>query len=60
MCTPFRFYQVRYILLGYNRGLNLPSNLSRLQISLFPAYQELLRIGRERPGALFLDLGCAC
>ncbi|KAI0795120.1 hypothetical protein C8Q75DRAFT_712487 [Abortiporus biennis] len=29
-----------------------------LKISRFPAYQELLRLGKERPGALFLDIGC--
>ncbi|KAI0684950.1 hypothetical protein BC835DRAFT_578409 [Cytidiella melzeri] len=31
---------------------------ARLKISLFPWYKDLLRLGRERPGALFLDLGC--
>ncbi|KAK7694219.1 hypothetical protein QCA50_001399 [Cerrena zonata] len=31
---------------------------TKLKISRFPAYQDLLRLGRERPGALFLDLGC--
>jgi len=31
---------------------------ARLKISRFPAYKELLRLGKERPGALFLDIGC--
>ena len=31
---------------------------SRLKISRFPAYQDLLKLGKERPGALFLDLAC--
>ena len=30
----------------------------RLKISRFPAYKDLLRLGIERKGALFLDLGC--
>ncbi|KAI0791856.1 hypothetical protein C8Q75DRAFT_715315 [Abortiporus biennis] len=29
-----------------------------LKISLYPAYEDLLRLGKERPGALFLELGC--
>ncbi|EKM47973.1 uncharacterized protein PHACADRAFT_266612 [Phanerochaete carnosa HHB-10118-sp] len=28
------------------------------RISRFPAYQNLLQLGRERTGALFLDIGC--
>jgi len=31
---------------------------ARLKISRFQAYKELLRLGKERPGALFLDIGC--
>lgn len=31
---------------------------SRLVISKFPAYQDVKKLGTERPGALFLDLGC--
>ena len=30
----------------------------RLKISRFPAYKTLLKLGQERPGALFLDLAC--
>lgn len=30
----------------------------RLKLNRFPAYQDLLKLGKERPGALFLDLGC--
>lgn len=30
----------------------------RLKMCRYPAYTELLKLGRERPGALFLDLGC--
>ncbi|GJE94374.1 hypothetical protein PsYK624_105430 [Phanerochaete sordida] len=33
-------------------------NFVKQKISRFPIYQELLRLGRERPGALFLDIGC--
>lgn len=29
-----------------------------MKISLFPAYSQLLKLGKERPGALFLDLAC--
>ncbi|THG92561.1 hypothetical protein EW026_g8377, partial [Hermanssonia centrifuga] len=29
-----------------------------LKISRFPAYKELLRLGKERQGALFLDMAC--
>lgn len=32
--------------------------LIRLKLNRFPAYQDLLKLGKERPGALFLDLGC--
>ncbi|KAI0275321.1 hypothetical protein BC834DRAFT_852251 [Gloeopeniophorella convolvens] len=30
---------------------------ARLKISRFPAYQDLLKLGRERKGAIFLDIG---
>ncbi|KAL5514891.1 hypothetical protein ACEPAG_2207 [Sanghuangporus baumii] len=30
-----------------------------LRISNLPPYQDLLELGRERPGAIFLDIGCA-
>ncbi|CAL1715524.1 unnamed protein product [Somion occarium] len=33
-------------------------SFTKLKISRFPAYQDLLQLGRERPGALFIDLGC--
>ncbi|GJE88666.1 hypothetical protein PsYK624_047490 [Phanerochaete sordida] len=33
-------------------------SFAKLKISRFPAYQQLLKLGKERPGALFLDLGC--
>ncbi len=36
----------------------LKSRWHRLKISRFPAYPKLLQLGRERPGALFLDLAC--
>ena len=36
------------------------AGLSRLSISRLPAYKGLLQLGRERQGALFLDLGCCC
>ena len=30
----------------------------RTKVNRYPAYNQLLRLGRERPGALFLDIGC--
>ena len=33
-------------------------HLPRAKISRFPIYNELLRLGEERPGALYLDIGC--
>ncbi|EKM48276.1 uncharacterized protein PHACADRAFT_266453 [Phanerochaete carnosa HHB-10118-sp] len=30
----------------------------KTKISRFPAYKDLLQLGKERPGALFLDVGC--
>jgi len=30
----------------------------KLKISRFAAYKEVLQLGRERPGAILLDLGC--
>ncbi|KAI0757381.1 hypothetical protein C8Q80DRAFT_1090761 [Daedaleopsis nitida] len=31
-----------------------------LKLSRLPAYQQLLALGRERKGAIFLDIGCCC
>ncbi|KZV91243.1 hypothetical protein EXIGLDRAFT_615917, partial [Exidia glandulosa HHB12029] len=31
---------------------------TKLKISRFPVYEEALRLGREREGAILLDLGC--
>ncbi|THH01510.1 hypothetical protein EW026_g1203 [Hermanssonia centrifuga] len=31
---------------------------AKLKISRFPAYKELLRLGKERQGALFLEMAC--
>lgn len=33
---------------------------NRLKAYRFPAYQDFLKLGRERKGALFLDVGCCC
>ncbi|TCD62950.1 hypothetical protein EIP91_006213 [Steccherinum ochraceum] len=33
-------------------------SFTKLKISRYPAYQDLLRLGRERKGSLFLDVGC--
>ncbi|KAJ7290109.1 hypothetical protein C8J57DRAFT_1429989 [Mycena rebaudengoi] len=30
------------------------------QISTLPSYREVLKLGREREGAILLDLGCCC
>ncbi|KAJ7590107.1 hypothetical protein C8J56DRAFT_588891 [Mycena floridula] len=30
----------------------------RLKISKFPGYKQALKLGRERPGAILLDIGC--
>ncbi|EKM48875.1 uncharacterized protein PHACADRAFT_266025 [Phanerochaete carnosa HHB-10118-sp] len=30
----------------------------KTRISRFPTYKDLLQLGRDRPGALFLDIGC--
>lgn len=32
----------------------------RLQISRVPAYTQLLELGRARPDAIFLEVGCCC
>lgn len=32
----------------------------RLNVFRHLAYQALLKLGRERPGAIYLELGCAC
>ena len=31
-----------------------------MQISRAPAYTQLLELGRARPGAIFLEIGCCC
>ncbi|KAF7328462.1 hypothetical protein MSAN_02482700 [Mycena sanguinolenta] len=33
---------------------------ARTVISQLPAYQQALKVGKERDGAIFLDLGCCC
>jgi len=33
-------------------------SFAKLKISRFEAYKEVLQLGRERPGAILLDLGC--
>ncbi|KAI0961092.1 hypothetical protein AcV7_000286 [Taiwanofungus camphoratus] len=35
-------------------------NFTRLKISRLPAYSHLLKLGKERAGAIFLDIGCCC
>ncbi len=54
----FGFAKCEFIIARAKRLLvaELPSY--RLKISRFPAYQALLALGRERPGALFLDMAC--
>jgi hypothetical protein len=34
--------------------------LARLKISNVPAYRDVLKLGKEREGALLLDIGCCC
>ena len=34
--------------------------LARVRISRAPVYSDVLKLGRERKGALLLDIGCAC
>ena len=34
--------------------------LARVAISKVSAYNDVLKLGQEREGALFLDLGCGC
>ncbi|KAF8816992.1 hypothetical protein BYT27DRAFT_7154095 [Phlegmacium glaucopus] len=31
---------------------------ARMRLARLPAYQDLLKLGRERKGAIFIDLGC--
>ncbi|KAG1841693.1 hypothetical protein DFJ58DRAFT_807911 [Suillus subalutaceus] len=32
----------------------------RLNLSNFPVYEQILQLGRERPDAVLLDIGCCC
>ena len=32
----------------------------RLKIARLPAYPQFIQLGKEREGALFLDMGCCC
>lgn len=32
----------------------------RIKIARSPVYQDVLKLGRERPNAILLDLGCCC
>lgn len=40
--------------------LNTYNERTRLRIARLPAYPDLLRLGRERKGAIFLDIPCCC
>ncbi|KAJ7907966.1 hypothetical protein B0H13DRAFT_2233363 [Mycena leptocephala] len=33
---------------------------AKTKISVLPAYEQVLKLGREREGAILLDLGCCC
>ncbi|TFY73288.1 hypothetical protein EWM64_g10724 [Hericium alpestre] len=33
-------------------------HFAKLKISHLPAYPQLLKLGKQRPGAIFLDIGC--
>lgn len=35
-------------------------SIFRFKVSKYPAYEAILKLGRERKGALLLDLGCCC
>ncbi|KAJ7020884.1 hypothetical protein C8F04DRAFT_1142489 [Mycena alexandri] len=35
-------------------------SFAKTQMSTLPAYNEVLKLGREREGAILLDLGCCC
>ena len=53
----FQFHQV------YKLIYTIPSVVKavyRLGITLHPLYKDLLKLGKERPGAIFLELGCCC
>ena len=34
--------------------------LHRLRVSKLPAYDQLLKLGKEREGAILLEIGCCC
>lgn len=34
--------------------------LPRLKIARLPGYPQFIKLGREREGAIFLDMGCCC
>jgi len=31
-----------------------------MKISSYPAYADFLKMGRDRKGAIFLEVGCCC
>lgn len=31
-----------------------------IKLGRLPAYKQLLKLGKERKGAIFLDIGCCC
>lgn len=33
---------------------------SRMKISRYPCYKEVLGLGKERKGAILLDMACCC
>lgn len=34
--------------------------MTRLILATLPAYDQVLKIGKARKGAIFLDIGCCC
>lgn len=63
MHPPLCFHQVGplcAIRVGLTFVLKIFSDHIRLKISRLPAYGKLLKLGKERKGAIFLDIGCCC
>lgn len=40
--------------------IHFSSSFGRLKISRYPFYKDVLKLGKERPGAILLDIGCCC
>ena len=56
----FMRYVFHLTLRGCREGLTERMTHNRLKIARLPAYPQFIELGKQREGAIFLDMGCCC